>query len=471
MALVPRKRKGDVVHYQIAVWWKGKRYWEPAGADKREARRLEARRKREVKDGTYVPPAARSGGITVKAYAERFFAGRTNRNAGSERKQVERHALAAAWFADMRMDDLEPPLFLQLVKELRAKTQLVGGVPKRVLGEKSIANIHGTIRTMFADAHFNKIIPFNPCVLPRGTFKRKSKPRAPYTGAEVQAFLSDAVSVNRRLFIWIAFYTGMREGEICGRRFRDWIRDASPLTALVCETQYNDQPLKGDEDEGEARPRVIPVHPKLQAMLEWWWAEGWEMVYCRRPTLNDWIAPNFYHSERNHTKSSGYKLWRKACEEAGVTNHSLHSTRHTFITFARRGTPRTDAVEAITHNSKGEMIDYYNHWQWGPLCEAMVPLDFGSDARDRHPLALRKSPVEPGSLGIRGAASGPDRSPGQGALEAPKRLARAAGDGLSDAEGVAESVAALAQVREIIVEAPGIEPGSARRPENLRSRA
>jgi integrase len=60
----------------------------------------------------------------------------------------------------------------------------------------------------------------------------------------------------------------------------------------------------------------------------------------------------------NLTRSSAYKLWRKACDEAGVTNHSLHSTRHTFTTFARRGTPQTDAVEAITHNKRGEMVDY-----------------------------------------------------------------------------------------------------------------
>ena len=41
------------------------------------------------------------------------------------------------------------------------------------------------------------------------------------------------------------------------------------------------------------------------------------------------------------TKPSGYKLWRKACDEAGVTNRSLHSARHTFVRFvAKRNRPR-----------------------------------------------------------------------------------------------------------------------------------
>ncbi|MFZ5894696.1 MAG: tyrosine-type recombinase/integrase [Myxococcota bacterium] len=467
MALVARKRKNKTV-YHIAVWWKGEQYWEAAGSDKREARRLEARRKREVKDGTYVPPNARSGGITIKGYAERFFAGRTNRNKESERRQVELHALSIPWFADMRMDDARPPHFLKLVQEIRAKKVIVDGVPKRVLGEKALKNVYGTIRTMFGDAVFNEIVPHNPCMLPRGTIKAGSKERPAYRGADVQKLLSERVSVKRRLFIWLAFFSGMREGEICGRRFRDWIRDASPLTALICDSQYNDQPLKGDEEEGETRPRVIPVHPKLQEMLEWWWAEGWELVYCKRPTLDDWIVPNLYHPERNQTKSSGYKLWRKACDEADVVNTSLHSTRHTFTTFARRGSPREDVIEAITHNSKakGKMIDWYNHWQWGPLCEVMSALDFGADANDRHPLRLRKAASAPGSSDCDQTGSSNTAEP-RTPSEGSGRLLRAAGDGLSDEgdEGpnVDGSVDGHPQVCGIIVEAPGIEQRGSRR--------
>lgn len=184
MAVVPRKTKGELT-YRVAVVYKGKQYWEPAGTNRREAERLDARRKKEVAEGRYIPPRARSGGITIKAYAERFFDARTNRNAESERTQVERHALALEWFADMRVEDARPPHFLRLVKELRAKTKLVDGVEKRALGEKSVANILGTIRTMFGEAHFNEVISGNPCVLPRKTLKRRSRARAPYNGREV----------------------------------------------------------------------------------------------------------------------------------------------------------------------------------------------------------------------------------------------------------------------------------------------
>lgn len=424
MAVVPRKSKGKIV-YRVAVLHQGKQYWEPAGNDRREADRLDARRKREVALGTYVPPQARSGGITIRAYAERFFAARKNRNADSEQTQVERHALAIDWFGSLRIDDARPPHFLQLVRELRTKTKTVDGKEKRALSEKSIANILGTIRTLFGEAHFNEVIPGNPCVLPRKTLKRRGRARAPYNGREVLALLSERVDVTRRVFLWLAFFSGMREGEICGRRWRDWIRDSKPLGALLCTSQYDDQPLKGDEEEGgDTRPRVIPVHPELAATLDWWWREGWELVHSRRPTDDDFIFPSRSDSNSNHTKSSAYKLWRKACDEAGVTNHSLHSTRHTFTTFARRGTPRTDAVEAITHNKRGEMVDYYNHWLWTPLCEAILALSYRADADEHHPLTVVKAKRGDGSSGAPGESGSPAAAaPGASGASAAVALA------------------------------------------------
>src|SRR5260221_1325044 len=135
MAVVPRKTKDGTV-YRVAILHKGKQYWEAAGSDRREADRLDARRKREVANGQYIPPQARSGGTTVISYAERFFDARTNRNAESERTQVERHALSLDWFGSLRMEDARPPHFLRLGKGLRGENREVhgGGLPS---GEKN----------------------------------------------------------------------------------------------------------------------------------------------------------------------------------------------------------------------------------------------------------------------------------------------------------------------------------------------
>ncbi len=316
MAVVPRKTKDGVV-YRVAILHNGKQYWEAAGSDRREADRLDARRKREVANGQYVPPQARSDGTTIRSYAERFFDARTNRNAESERTQVERHALSLDWFGSLRMEDARPPHFLRLVKELRAKTREADG--GRLLSEKSIANVVGTLRTMFGEAHFNEVIVGNPCVLPRKTLKRRSKARAPYTGREVLALMSDKVDITRRVFVWLAFYTGMREGEICGRRWRDWNRDSRPLGALLCSSQYDDRPLKGDEEGGDARPRVVPVHPALAKVLNEWRTTGFEIVHGRRPDDDD-----FHRADQERGRNEPHSVERLQALAQGLRRGGRH---------------------------------------------------------------------------------------------------------------------------------------------------
>jgi hypothetical protein len=53
---------------------------------------------------------------------------------------------------------------------------------------------------------------------------------------------------------------------------------------------------------------------------------------------------------------------------------TLHATRHTFITLARRGGARAEVVEQISHNARGTIVDHYTHWDWEPLCEAVLAL-------------------------------------------------------------------------------------------------
>jgi hypothetical protein len=62
-----------------------------------------------------------------------------------------------------------------------------------------------------------------------------------------------------------------------------------------------------------------------------------------------------------------------------VNKVSLHSTRHTFITLARRGGARAEVIERITHNAAGSIVDQYTHWDWAPLCEAVLFLDQNLD--------------------------------------------------------------------------------------------
>jgi hypothetical protein len=116
-------------------------------------------------------------------------------------------------------------------------------------------------------------------------------------------------------------------------------------------------------------------------------------------------------------KSQSGGKHEKAILDSGMAkNRTLHSSRHTFITMCRRGGARKDVLEKVTHNAKGDIVDAYTHWDWNPLCEAVLCLQLGSQTREER-----------------------------------MRVKAQNGDATGDA---------YSQVYDITVEAPGIEPGS-----------
>lgn len=385
MAVVTRKRRHTTTFY-VTTWFEGETYWERAGTDKREAQRLSAQRKREVKAGEYTPPRRRRVELVGPYLAERL-AVRDGRNAKNEAHEVRRLVIDApsfAWFCALRMDAVKPRDLFQLVEELRrvpSVNALKRGEPKAI-SEKTVANVYGVIRSIFREAHFLDVIQNDPCTLPKKTFKRRGgKRRGRYDRETIPRILAaETRKPADRVLAALAFYTGMREGEICGRRWRDIDWGTEPLALLNVHTQYHDQPLKTEDEVGE-QPRVVPVHPELAAVLRAWWREGWERAFLiRGPRADDFIVPRKVTAEtsRNHTRSSAYKAWRRVVDVAGVENISLHSTRHTFVTFARQVCDgQTAMVETITHNAKGTTIDGYTHYEWAPLCRIVARIAFG----------------------------------------------------------------------------------------------
>lgn len=374
MAVRGKKLADGRIVYWITFQWKGKPYWIRSGTDEREARREDARIAKERKAGTWRPDAMPPR-TTNKEWIAKFLDGRTNRAAAGEKQLVTDHVLSQEQFAKLSVKETRPLDVERMVKAIRASGRLA---------EKTISNIFTVVNQAFKRAVFEEMRPDNPCAsLPPGTIIRaKGKQRQPYTRAEVRQLMACAENpLPVRVWLALALYTGMREGEVCGRRWRDWDDTGTPLSALLVNTQYDDQSLKTDDAE-MSRPRVVPVHPALAEILSEWWHSGFELQFCRKPTEEDFIVPTA--GLRPHTRTSAYKAFRRALARAKVTNRSLHATRHTFITVCRAGTNRHDLVERITHNAKGTVLDQYTHTEWESLCEVIMGTDYSRDAVSSH---------------------------------------------------------------------------------------
>jgi len=101
-----------------------------------------------------------------------------------------------------------------------------------------------------------------------------------------------------------------------------------------------------------------------------------------------------------------YKGLRLACSRFGIRFEGCHLTRHTMITWARRGGAQRDVVERLTHNAAGVIIDQYTHFDWEPLCQAVSCIDYRSPAASptgqspagQSPAANSAAPAAPAAL-------------------------------------------------------------------------
>ena len=420
MAIVERKLRSGKVAYWVTFEWNGKTKWERAGTERRLADRLESQRQKEVADGTYHPEAR--GRVTVATWFDIFFAKRKNRTVENDRQLVKNHVLKQKWFADMLVTQVRPRHCLKLVEDIREDGKL---------GEKSIGTVYGVVRAAFKRALFDDVVADDPTGLPRGEIRWKSaraNKRKPYTRQEARRFTSDPrLLPDQAVWNALAVYTGMREGEVCGRRWRDWRRDWQPLSALEVHSQYEDQPLKTDDGE-DTRPRIVPVHPELETALRAWWSEGFELVHRRAPTLDDFIVPT--RAGGCHTKSSAYKMFQRSLAKVEVENRTLHATRHTLISVARSNGARPDVLERVTHNARGETIDDYTTFDWRSLCEAIVVFDLDLDRKGFAATFSAPAPgLESGALGRSEAKSSEKSGNGQ----KPSTTGNLAGSPLPDA--------------------------------------
>ncbi len=332
---------------------------ERVGFDKREAERLDARRKREAKAGTFTPEV--TGAVTVRAYLTKWLSERTNRGSVTDKSLIRNYGLTCAWLCEMRMEDVRPRHAKKFVIELKEKVSQKSGT---LLKPKYIWNISSAMKTAFRAAVLDEVIDGYVWILPPGMVSKKSDEADPYTREEAGKLLATATGA-RLVWLSLAFYTGMRCGEVCGRRWRDWDPKSTPLGCLTIATQYNDQPLKTDN------PRRAPVHPELERVLRDWHDRGFEETYLRKPRPEDFIVPNRLNVLENVKRSASYKAVAKDCKLAGIGCRGQHATRHSFISALSRGGADEKTGESITHNAAGTMFDQYTHREWDQLCAAM----------------------------------------------------------------------------------------------------
>lgn len=151
----------------------------------------------------------------------------------------------------------------------------------------------------------------------------------------------------------IAYYTGMRAGEICALRYKDI--DFSVLTIRVERAAKEIKTENGVRikisDTKTHKTRSIPILPQLQTILEGEYVEGFS------------DADSFVVSQRNpRLLCTSFLKWSRRHGVLGATGKpiTMHGLRHTFATLGVQSGMDIKSLSSILgHSSAAMTLDIY----------------------------------------------------------------------------------------------------------------
>lgn len=286
----------------------------------------------------------------------------------------------------MRLDEVRVRHVRALVKKLK---------DEGALAPRTVLHVYRTLSTMFRTAVSEEILTANPCQLMRNDLPKKKdknpgwRPTAVYTHAEVETLISDCrVPPDRRVLYALLALTGARFGEVAALRWSRLDRSRSPLASLhIFESHSKEGELKDDKEE---KPRLVPVHPTLAAILDWWYRVGWAELLGREPKDGDLIIP----SRRGNFRSVrlAYKRLQQDLKRLQYRGRRTHDLRRTFISLALGDGARKDILRWVTHGPEGDIMDLYTTLAWESLCEEVAKLRIAVPA-PRPPEILESGPL------------------------------------------------------------------------------
>lgn len=126
--------------------------------------------------------------------------------------------------------------------------------------------------------------------------------------------------------VLVMIYTGFRIAEL--------------LELTKDNYNENGQFLCGGKKTAAGKNRIVPIHPKIQAIVKRWVNKNGETIFCR-PDGTPFTVDNFRR-----------KYYYKVLKDIGVRELSPHATRHTFATMLSQQDVRTEDIQKLIGHSR-----------------------------------------------------------------------------------------------------------------------
>lgn len=255
-------------------------------------------------------------------------------------RSLLRHHLEPV-FGAVGVAEISPPF----VRRWRADKLAAG------TGPTTVAKAYALLRAILGTAVADQMIRRNPCTI-KGASTVHTPERPTATVQEVYD-LADAIQPRYRALVLMAGFLGLRWGELIGLHRRDVDLDAGAVRVrrAVAELNNGAREVKAPKSAAGKRTVSIPaaIVPDIRDHLERYaepGADGRVFVGAKGAT-----------PRRNHFN----RLWRKACEEAGIKGLHFHDLRHTGNTLAASTGASTRELMARMGHSTARAALIYQH--------------------------------------------------------------------------------------------------------------
>lgn len=201
---------------------------------------------------------------------------------------------------------------------------------------KSLANV-GLLKVLFAQL-YAYAIEHDICVKDYSAFltvptKEKKKEKIPFTSDEVRTLWRN-VSMPHADIVLILLYTGMRISE---------------LLEMRCENvNIKERYMIGGLKTEAGRNRMIPIHRDILPLIEAQLVAG--KKYLFQTSRGNKIAYNYFAAKKFAPLMDALKM-----------AHTLHETRHTFISQCDRLGLNTAGIKRIVGHANGDITLHYTH--------------------------------------------------------------------------------------------------------------
>ncbi|MFJ6459931.1 tyrosine-type recombinase/integrase [Streptomyces sp. NPDC091387] len=216
-------------------------------------------------------------------------------------------------------------------------------------GPSTVAKSYALLRAVLMTAVDDRLIRRNPCRV-KGASTAPTPERPTATVQEVYA-LAEAIQPRYRALVLLAAFSGLRWGELVGLRRRDLDLSAGALRVRrnIAELHNGTRLVKEPKSAAGKRTVAIPavIHEELATHLTVYaepGAEGRVFVGAKGAT-----------PRRNHFN----RLWRKACDLAGIKGLHFHDLRHTGNTLAAAtGASTRELMTRMGHSTARAALIY-----------------------------------------------------------------------------------------------------------------